>query len=627
MSPLGLPVLLVSLLAQTGSEAPGVRIGDFSLRDHRGQSHRLSDLSANQLVVVVFFSADCPLAKLYAPRLVELAEAYKTKGVAFLGIDANIHDKMADVGRYVQQHDIPFPVVKDVGNTVADRFAAARSPEVFVLDRNRVVRYRGRIDDQYGVGSHRPRSTRDDLAIALEELLAGKAVTQPITEAVGCPLSRPRRPAAEAPVTYCRDIAPLFQRHCQACHRPGQVASFSLTSFSESLAWSSAIREVVEDRRMPPWSANPAHGRFANDNSLKDSEREKVLAWIDGGCSEGDRAELPPPVRWPAEWSIGEPDLVISMAAPFTVPAQGAIEYQYFAVDPGFREDRWVQAAEILPGNKAVVHHCNVFLQPPGIGDPALLPDSVGSNESYCFTMMAPGTQPMVLPPGMAKRIPAGWRVVFVIHYTAIGSVQKDQTRLGLKFAEARQVRQEVATRLMCDLNLRIPPGAADHRVSQTWEVHRDVQLLSLFPHMHLRGKSFRYELIHADGSEEVLLDIPQFDFNWQHRYILAEPKLVRAGSRLRCTAVYDNSAGNPANPDPSATVKAGMQSWEEMFNGYFDVVLVDEDLIEDARWPVALWHQVRDLCRPKVTALVLLLGGFFMARRPLARWLGASKS
>jgi hypothetical protein len=406
------------------------------------------------------------------------------------------------------------------------------------------------------------------------------------------------------------------------------VAPFALTDYRAASGWAGAIREVVEEGRMPPWGANPAHGKFANDRSLTAREKQVLLAWIDAGAPEGDPRDLPPPAKFPDGWSIPGPDLVVSMPEPFTVPAEGTVEYQYFVVDPGFREDRWVRAAEIMPGNRAVVHHCNVFLQPPGVNDPMALPEA-GPGGSYCLTMMAPGTPPLVLQEGLAKRIPAGWRIVFVLHYTPVGSVQKDQTRLALTFADPGSVRKEVSTRLMYDLDLAIPPGSARHEVAQTWEVKRNVLLLSLFPHMHLRGKSFRYDVVYPDGTEEVLLDVPRYDFNWQHRYVLAEPKRLPAGSRLRCTAVYDNSADNPANPDPGATVRTGVQSWEEMFNGYFDVVHEDEDLQREAAWTRRAWRAAQATCRPPVAALLGLAGATYLGRRRLARWLtgGAART
>jgi peroxiredoxin len=616
--------LLLSLSAcaaapPVSGDGIGVRIDDFSLRDAKGEAHRLADWWDRKLVVVVFLGVDCPLAKLYAPRLTELAHTYQKRGVGFLAIAPNRHDSAADLGRYQRQHRLPFPLVRDVGQVVADRFAARRSPEVFVLDPQRRVRYRGRIDDQYAVGVQKQRATRRDLVDALEALLAGKPVAVSVTEAPGCPIARAPRDVRPAAVTYCRDVAPILQKRCQVCHRRGQSAPFALTSYREAAGWAQAVREVVEDRRMPPWGANPRHGKFANDPSLTAGEKDTLFRWIDAGCPEGDAKDLPPPATFATGWSIPGPDLVVSMPEPFTVPAEGTIEYQYIRVDPGFKEDRWVRAAEVMPSNRAVVHHCNVFLQPPGYDDPEDLAEA-GKLGSYCLTMTASGTPPLVLPAGMAKRIPAGWKIVFVMHYQAIGSVQKDQTRLALTFCDPREVKQEVATRLMYDLGLCIPPRVADHRVSQTWEMKRDVLLLSLFPHMHLRGKSFRYDLIHPDGREEILLDVPRFDFNWQHRYVLDTPRRVAAGSRLRCTAVFDNSADNPANPDPDAEVRAGKQSWEEMFNGYFDVCLADEDLRAPVPWYGRVWQTGQEVCRPGVALLVCLFGGLYLGRKRIAR-------
>ncbi len=624
MSPLYLPLLVA--LSPAVALPPAQRIEDFSLRDAKGQAHRLADLRDARLVVVVFLGVDCPMAKLYAPRLVELSRTYGSRGVRFLAIAPNRQDTPADLARYARTHTLPFPLLRDVGQVIADRFAARRSPEAFILDHDRRIRYRGRIDDQYGVGVQKPAASRRDLAEALEELLARKPVSVPETTAPGCPISRAHRTSRGDTVTYCRDVAPLLQKRCQACHRRGQSAPFTLTSYQDAAGWARAMLEVIDEGRMPPWGASPRHGTFANDPSLTPREKELLSRWVEAGCPEGEAKDLPAPARFPEGWSIPGPDLVLSMPEPFTVPAEGVIEYQYVRVDPGFREDRWVKAAEILPGNKAVVHHCNVFLQPPGLDNPEDLREA-GKLGSYCLTMTAPGTPPLILPDGMAKRIPAGWKIVFVLHYQAVGSVQKDQTRLALTFADPKAVKQEVATRLMYDLDLRIPPRTAGHTVSQTWEVKRDVLLLSFFPHMHLRGKAFRYDLIHPDGRAECLLEVPRYDFNWQHRYVLAEPRRLVAGSRLRSTAVFDNSPDNPANPDPAAEVRAGTQSWEEMFNGYFDVALADEDLTRPVPWYVPVWETAKGVCRPGMTLLVCLAGGLYLGRRRIGRALGAKTS
>lgn len=610
---IGFPLLLLPALAAPA--AAEQRIEEFQLRDGRGQLHRLSDYRDCQLLVIAFLGVDCPLARFYGSRLADLSREFADRGVGFLAIDANDNDAPSDLARFAREHRLPFPFVRDDGSAVADRLGAERSPEVFVLDARRCVRYRGRIDDQYTVTGRRARPTRRDLAVALEELLAGKPVSQPHCPASGCRISRAPRPAKHGSITYCRDIAPILQQHCQRCHRPGEVAPFSLLSYKDAAGWAATIREVVADGRMPPWHADPHYGQFANDPSLSARQKEQLFAWIDDGCPQGDPADLPPPPAFPQGWSIAAPDRVITMTEPFTVPAEGVIDYQYFSVDPGFTEDRWIQAAEVRPGNRAVVHHCNVFLQPPGSPDI----EEQGELGSCWLATFVPGASPLILPEGMAKRVPAGWRLVFGMHYTAIGSVQTDRTCIGLKFADPRTVKKEVATKTMFDLQLCIPPRAAAHEVSQTWQINRDVLLLSMFPHLHLRGKSFRYEAIYPDGRGEILLDVPHYDFNWQHRYELAEPKRLPAGSRLRCTAVYDNSADNPANPDPDAEVHDGPQSWDEMFRGYFDVALTEEDLTRPTPALVQAWRIARPFFRPSISILIVCLAGIYLARRRLA--------
>jgi peroxiredoxin len=598
----------------------GLHVDDFALRDFRGQEHRLSDFQASKLVVVVFLSVDCPLTKLYGARLGELAKEFESQSVRFIGIQANQYESLTSLGNYANKSGILFPLLRDAGNDVADRFRAKRTPEAFVLDEGRVIRYRGRIDDQFGIGIQQQKVGSRDLADALEELLAGKAVTRPMTAAPGCLISRMTQAneQGEAKTTFTKDIAPILQRRCQECHRPGQIAPFPLTTYKDASGWSAMIREVVEQGRMPPWSADPKHGKFKNDPSLTQGEKKALFDWIDAKCPEGDPADLPAPRQFTEGWNIPRVDQVVSMREPFTVPAHGVVEYQFFEVDPGFKEDRWIQAAEIRPGNRAVVHHCSVFLRPPGSPDLA----EMGTLGSFVLAAIAAGTPATVLPDGMAKLVPAGWRFVFVLHYVTVGTEQKDQTSLALMFADPKTVRKEVATKVMFDLDLQIPPNEANHSVSQTWRINDDVLLLAMVPHMHLRGKSFRYEAIFPDGDVEILLDVPHYDFNWQHRYVLAEPRRLPAGSFIRCTAVYDNSTGNEANPDPSVTVHTGSQTWDEMFNGYFDVVLADQDLTVADPWYAKLWATSKALCSPAFAVLTVAGGSVFLGRRRLGKLL-----
>jgi peroxiredoxin/mono/diheme cytochrome c family protein len=548
-------------------------VDDFTLRDVHGRPHALGDWADRRAVVVVFLGTDCPLSALYGPRLAELAGEFGPRGVAFVGVNANQQDTLSDVAAYARRHDISFPILKDLDGTVAARLGADRTPEAFVLDPQRVVRYRGRIDDQYGVGVRRPAPTRRDLADALDDLLAGRPVARPAVPAVGCRIgcTPPPAPASGGEdVTYTRQVSRILQRRCVECHRAGEAAPFPLTAFADAAAWAPMIREVVEGGRMPPWFADPAYGRFRNDPRLSDDERRLLFAWIDAGCPEGDPADRPPPPAFADGWRIPRPDRVLDMAnRPFDVPAEGTLPYQYFEVDPGFTEDVYLRAMEVRPGNPAVVHHALVLIEPPGGQGPAL--DSVGAMIDY-----APGMAPMVLPEGTALRVPAGSRFLFQMHYTPNGSPQQDRTRLGLVFADPKTVRRCVQGGAVVNRDIALPAGAADYRLTAEYFVPRDALLVSLSPHMHLRGKAFRFEAAYPDGRREVLLDVPHYDFNWQLRYELAEPKPLPAGTRLVCTARYDNSAANPANPDPGKDVGWGDQTDEEMLIGFFAFVPVD---------------------------------------------------
>jgi len=325
---------------------------------------------------------------------------------------------------------------------------------------------------------------------------------------------------------------------------------------------------------MPPWHANPAHGHFRNDARLSDEEKSLIARWVEAGAPEGDPAELPPPRQFVTGWQIGQPDAVIYMRdEPFQVPASGEVRYQYFLVDPGFKEDKWIQAAECRPGNRAVVHHIIVGLVPPGAVRPMRIVEGV---ESDWLAATAPGAKPLVLADGLAKLIPAGSKLVFQMHYTPNGTPQEDRSAIGLVFADPKTVKRLVGTDKAANPRFSIPPGASNYRVEATKTFQKDTLLLAFFPHMHLRGKAFRYTAKYPDGREEILLDIPHYDFNWQNTYELAEPKRMPKGSKIHCEAWYDNSDANLANPDPTATVRWGDQTWEEMMIGYFAATPAD---------------------------------------------------
>jgi peroxiredoxin len=567
-----LPLVVLSAHSDPPAAGPGKRIDDFTLKDGGAKSWSLADVKGRQAVVVVFLGTECPISNAYLPRLADLARRYETQGVAFVAVNANRQDSPEAVAAHARKNALPFPVLKDGGNVVADRFEAERTPEAFVLDAGRVVRYRGRVDDQVGVGYRRPKPTRDDLVEALDEVLAGKPVSRPRTEVAGCHIARVARPKGEATVTYARDVAPILQKHCQECHRPGQIGPMALLTYEDAAAWAETIGDVVRERRMPPWFADPDHGHFANDRSLAAADRDKVLTWVKQGCPEGDRKDLPPARAFASDWAIGKPDVVFTMPRSFTVPAQAprGVRYQYIVVETNFKEDVWVQAAEARPGNRAVVHHIIVYVRQPGQRRQRNA-DGIGDGMLVAY---APGDMPVQLEPGRAKKIPRGSVLAFQMHYTPNGTEQTDCSSVGLVFAKGPP-QYEVRTRAIAQQLFAIPAGAKNHEVRSASVFPEDVLLVGLFPHMHLRGKSFAYRVVYPDGKAEVLLSVPRYDFGWQTTYRLAEPLRLPAGTRVECTAHFDNSADNPNNPDPNKAVTWGDQTWEEMMIGFVDYTVV----------------------------------------------------
>ncbi len=595
----------------------GMKIGAFSLKSQFGKEYSLQDFADSDVVVVAFIGAECPLAKLYGPRLAELATKFKDKRVAFVGIDSNRQDSIAEIAAYAQRHKIEFPVLKDPGNIVADQFGATRTPEVFVLDKQRVVRYRGRIDDQYGfsdsVGYQRPQATRNDLIEAVNEVLANKPVSVSETNALGCQIGRVRKANEASEVTYSNQIARVFEQHCVECHRAGRIGPFEMTSYDKVAGWGEMIREVVDAGRMPPWHANPAHGEFKNDSRLSDRDKKLIATWVENGCPEGDPAELPAPRTFVEGWTIGQPDQVIYMRdEPVDVPAEGVVDYYHFVVDPGWTEDKWIKAAEAKPSSPETVHHILVFVQPPGGGGPgggprrggdpnggptnrnggarAAAPRGEGGADRGGFggrrrggggaggigggnliAGYAPGSNPLLATDGTtAVHVKAGSKLVFQLHYTPNGTPQQDRSYVGFIFTDPEKVKYVARSVSVVNSFFKIPPGASDYQATAEGTFETDTLLVNLTPHMHSRGKAFRYDVTYPDGKQETLLDVPSYDFNWQTTYTLKEPKLMPKGTKLLCTAHWDNSADNLSNPDPTKAVGWGDQTFEEMMIGFY---------------------------------------------------------
>jgi hypothetical protein len=388
--------------------------------------------------------------------------------------------------------------------------------------------------------------------------------------------------------TFYKDILPILQDHCESCHRPGEVAPMPLVTYEQTRPWAGAMAHAVEMKMMPPWFADTKYGRFANDPSLTDQQIAMISAWARTGTLAGDPHNAPPPKKWAEGWNVAEPDLVVTMPKPVQIPAEGDVEYTYEVVPTHFAEDRWVQMSEFRPGSPAHVHHAVVYIRPPNsdwlrhapVGTPftaSTLSEPEERRQAHETTsdlllVYAPGSSPDEWPDSMAKFVPAGSDLVFQMHYTTNGAADKDQTSIGLVFAKSPPA-QRVITLQLNNHALIIPPGADDFRVEVQGTLPHDAILLSLFPHMHLRGKRFEYDIVHADGSVEPLLRV-NYHFHWQLSYRLAEPRLLVAGTKLRAIAWYDNSKNNPHNPDPTKTVTWGDQTSDEMMVGFFDVAI-----------------------------------------------------
>jgi peroxiredoxin len=590
----------VALGTNLSSDAP--RVGPsaeksltagVTLWDATGQAVSLASLRRGSLLVLAFIGTECPIANLYCERLEGLSRNYRGRAVTFLGINSNNHESVAEIAEHAKTYGLTFPVLKDPENRLADLLDVERTCEVLVLDVRDRILYRGTIDDQYSLKAHRDRPTREYLVAAINAVLAGREVAEPATPVIGCPIDRvdlqvarrerPRfRPASPeiravlaarervqpvrvGSVTYAADVAPILQAKCQPCHRSGQVGRFSLTTYTQARRWAASIEEVVEERRMPPWHADPRYGHFENDRSLSAQQRATLLAWVAQGTPPGDLSKQPPPKQFSDEWRIGEPDVVLEMPEEFQVPATGAVPYQHFRVKTHFTEDRWVQALEARPGNRAVVHHIVVFVD----DGKKLLGDPLRHMKTHLVSF-APGDLPSVYSPGTAKLIPAGADLIFEMHYTPIGTAMPDRSKVGLIFANTPPARRAY-TMVIRDRDIAIPPGEPNYEARASYTFTHDAHLLSFMPHMHLRGKDFVYKAVYPDGRSEILLSVPAFDFAWQSIYRLAEPLELSRGTRIECVAHFDNSAQNPANPDPTKRVLWGEQTWDEMMIGFFD--------------------------------------------------------
>ena len=396
--------------------------------------------------------------------------------------------------------------------------------------------------------------------------------------------------AAQPPPSFYREVLPILEQHCQGCHRPGEIAPFSLVTYQETKPWALPILDSVKNGKMPPWFADACCGHFANDPSLTKREIETITNWVNAGATEGNIKDATPPPRCVAGWNIAPPELVLKMPRPVKIPATGDVEYTYEIVPTNFAEGKWVEMSQLRPSARNHVHHAVVYVRPPEsnwlrgapvgvpftgstLRDPNLMHEAHATT-SDLLVVYAPGSSPESFPNGMAKFVPAHSDLIFQMHYTTNGRLATDQSSLGLVFSK-RPPKQRVLTLQLANDHdiIPIPPNTDNYRVEVSGTLPNAALLLSFFPHMHLRGKRFEYNIVHPDGGRETLLRV-NYDFYWQLSYWLAEPRLLAAGTKLEAIAWYDNSKNNPHNPDPKTAVEWGDQTYNEMMVGFFDVAV-----------------------------------------------------
>ena len=572
----------------------GTQIRLPSISDWSGQlpganQDELNQSSDTGLTVYALTSTGCPLCLRYAPTLAKLEDAYSKRGVQFIYVNPNESENEERLSAAIEDHGFDGPYLHDEEMVVTQSLRAKTSTEVFVLDRSGTLRYRGAVDDQYGFGYALEEPRNHFLRDALDSLLDHEDPKITATSAPGCEIYLPSDlPAlSEGSVTYHRQIARILQTHCVTCHREEGSAPFALQDYQQASDYGKMIASVVNRGIMPPWfaegppptnlvskggevSADSILGHWANDRSVPSRDRRLLNQWVNEGMPEGDPKDTPVPRVFPKEWEIGKPDLVLQIPEAISIKAEGLMPYQYQVVSTTLTEDKWVSAVEVRPTNPSVVHHVLVFARQPGSRGRDL------SGAQGFLAAYVPGNTHQVYPEGYAKKLPAGTRLIFQIHYTPNGKQTTDQTRLGFRFAES-QPEHAVRNHGIANHRISIPAQADNHLETASLTVPMDIELLAMMPHMHVRGKAFRFELTYPDGTETRLLEVPRYDFNWQLEYRLPEPLKVPAGSRINLSGWYDNSSNNPANPNPNQNVRWGDQTNEEMMLGYIEFIVDDQ--------------------------------------------------
>ena len=550
--------------------AIGAMVPNLRFKDIRYVARTLDDLGQQKAFVLVFTNTTCPVAQKYWPKLKRLDAELRERGVQFVAINSAADDSIVQMAEQALEFGLEFPFVKDADSSCAKALGIERTPEVAVLDSQRRLRYRGRIDDQYRVSGSRADVQHEDLRQAIEAVLDDREPPVAETAVDGCLITLRAAALSRETATFADKVLPILQKHCQECHHDGSPsAPFALMTFEDATNHGAMLAEVVAEQRMPPWRASPRQ-HFSNERRLTSAERRAIESWVQAGMPEGNPAQAPPARTFvESKWEIGEPDLVTTSLETHSLPAEGIIDYRYVVLPYVFTEDTWICAAEILPDNPRTVHHCNMGHFTLG----------KQFSEGNFITGRVPGGTPLVADEGTALRIPKGSVVGLQIHYTTTGKPETNRMSVGFKFPRSI-VHKEIRHLQVSTSKIAIPPGASAHPIVSSRTLPGDSSGIGMFSHMHLRGKDMTFIAHTPQGASETLLTIPNYHYAGQQNYRW-EPgtKKFPKGTRIEVIAHYDNSTFNPFNPDPKAEVRNGPQTYHEMMFGFFFYTEDKEDL------------------------------------------------
>ncbi len=571
-----IPALLMTLAGHAWAVAPGEVVDNFRLLDQNGKSHELYYSSDMKAIVLMVHGNGCPIVRQALPALREIREQYQAQGVEFLLLNSNLQDKRDAVAAEAKEFSVDFPILLDEAQLIGESLGVVRTSEVFVIDpKGWKLVYRGPMDDRLSYEKQRPAS-KHYLTDALDATIAGKPVQVAKADGVGCLVNFPERDRkmSHAKISYSEQIGPMLKDKCTACHQTGGVGPWAMTSYDMVKGFAPMIREVVRTQRMPPWHADPHYGVWQNTRALTDDQRKTLVHWIEAGAPRGNGPDPLLSVKPDTnEWKHGKPDLVVEVPA-YDIPATGVIEYQYPRVKNPLGRDVWITAVEIHPGAKQAIHH--IIAQDPVV----LNGQQRGGNGGGNLAGFAPGMSPIVYPADTGVLFPKDADFVFQMHYTPNGQAVTDHSKIAFYFREVdNPPKYPLRLTALTDFRFEIPPGAKEYGTTTTREITRDMLVYNFMPHSHLRGKTGKMSIIYPDGKEEVLLNVPKYDFNWQTVYEYAEPKKIPAGSKLVWTFAWDNSTQNPANPDPTKAVRWGDQTFEEMGIGFVRFRYLDEEV------------------------------------------------